>query len=337
MSEVQTVETLQRKPQYIEDLEKGIFDSLFYSRDPDTGDYQLDEEGNKIFGGLLGGSQYQDLFKLPDYQVAGLNPNQQRVYDTLGSDEYLNRYQPYFDQAQTLSQQGSDAMSRGLGYVDSATGAFDPSTAVEEYMNPYKQQVIDNALAEINRQSDIQRSASDMRAYQSGAFGGARSGVERAETEGRVTAKRNETIGNLLSQGYDKSLNAAMSAFEANKGRNLKAGQLYGSVGQGLGQMGAGLADVGRVYGSMSGQDMSALSTAGNQQNAYDQTVLDADRANQLMPLKTALAPLTIGAQFISGSPSAGTADQYTQTVTPSPNPFLQGVGAAATMQGLYG
>ena len=62
MSEVQTVETLQRKPQYIEDLEKGIFDSLFYSRDADTGDYQLDEEGNKIFGGLLGGSQYEDLF-----------------------------------------------------------------------------------------------------------------------------------------------------------------------------------------------------------------------------------------------------------------------------------
>ena len=51
------VETLQRKPEYIEDLEKGIFDSLFYSRDPETGDYLRNEDGSKKFGGLLGGEQ----------------------------------------------------------------------------------------------------------------------------------------------------------------------------------------------------------------------------------------------------------------------------------------
>ena len=42
------VETLQRKPAYIEDLEKGIFDSLFYDRDPETGDYLKDADGNNV-------------------------------------------------------------------------------------------------------------------------------------------------------------------------------------------------------------------------------------------------------------------------------------------------
>ena len=128
-----------------------------------------------------------------------------------------------------------------------------------------------------------------------------------------------------------------MAADEASKGRALKGGQLAGGLGQQLGSLAGTSADIGRVYSGITGQDTAALSGAGAQKQAYEQTKLDAERANQLLPLKTKLAPLTIGQQFISGSPSAGALDQYTRSVEPSPNPFLQGVGAAASLQGLYG
>jgi hypothetical protein len=331
------VETLQRKPAYIEDLEKGIFDSLFYDRDPETGDYLKDAEGNKIFGGLLGGSQYQDLFDLPEYKVAELDPMQQEAYKTLTSDEYRQRMEPYFDQSQTLTEDAAGALEKGLGSIDAGQGAFDPSTQVDKFMDPYQQQVIDEAMKQIDRQADMARATDDARAIKAGAFGGSRSGVQRAETAGRVQEAKNRTISDLLSKGYGSALSSAMAADEASKGRALKGGQLAGGLGQQLGSLAGTSADIGRVYSGITGQDTAALSGAGAQKQAYEQTKLDAERANALLPLKTKLAPLTIGQQFISGSPSAGALDQYTRTVEPSPNPFLQGVGAAASLQGLYG
>lgn len=342
------VETLSRKPAYIEDLEKGIFDSLFYERDteeflpdgspnPNFRNYLKDAEGNKIFGGLLGGTQYQDLFDLPEYKIAELDPMQREAYDTLTSDEYRQRMEPYFDQSQTLTEDAAGALKKGLGSIDAGQGAFDPSTQVDKFMDPYQQQVIDEAMSQIDRQADMARATDDARAIQAGAFGGSRSGVQRAATAGRVQEAKNRTISDLLSKGYGSALSSAMAADEASKGRALKGGQLAGGLGQQLGSLAGTSADIGRVYSGITGQDTAALSGAGAQKQAYEQTKLDAERANALLPLKTKLAPLTIGQQFISGSPSAGALDQYTRTVEPSPNPFLQGVGAAASLQGLYG
>ena len=127
------VETLSRKPEYIEDLEKGIFDSLFYSKDenefledgvtpnPNFGDYLKNPDGSKAFGGLLGGEQYKDMFNLPSYEVAGLDPMQTQAYDTLGSDAYLERMDPYFDAAGGYSSQAAKSFrtrsrNGGSGY-----------------------------------------------------------------------------------------------------------------------------------------------------------------------------------------------------------------------------
>ena len=343
------VETLQRKPEYIEDLEKGIFDSLFYSRDenefledgvtpnPDFGDYLKNPDGSKAFGGLLGGEQYKDMFNLPSYEVAGLDPMQTQAYDTLSSEDYLNRMDPYFDAAGGYSGQAAGALSKGLGMVDQGMGSFDPSTQVDKFMNPYQQQVIDNAMSQIDRQGQMARAGEDAKAVAAGAFGGSRQGVQRAETAGRVQEAKNRTIGDLLNKGYSSALSSSMAADEASRKRALQGSQVAGGLGQQFGSLAGTSADIGRVYSGLRGQDISALSGAGAQKQAYDQTKLDADRANALNPLKSALAPMTIGQQFISGSPSAGALAQYQTSIDPSPNPFLQGVGAAASLQGLYG
>jgi len=262
---------------------------------------------------------------------------QTQAYDTLGSQEYLNRMEPYFNAAGGYSGQAAGALGKGLGMVDQGMGSFDPSTQVEQFMNPYQQQVIDNAMGQIDRQGQMARAGEDAKAVSSGAFGGSRQGVQRAETAGRVQEAKNRTIGDLLNKGYSSALSSSMAADEANRKRALQGSQIAGGLGQQFGSLAGTSADIGRVYSGLTGQDVSALSGAGAQQQAYAQTQLDADRANALNPLKSALAPMTIGQQFISGSPSAGALAQYQTSVDPSPNPFLQGVGAAASLQGLYG
>ena len=58
------VETLSRKPAYIEDLEKGIFDSLFYERD--TEEFLPDGSPNPNYG------DYQKIQMVIKYLVAYL-------------------------------------------------------------------------------------------------------------------------------------------------------------------------------------------------------------------------------------------------------------------------
>ena len=270
------VETLQRKPSYIEDLEKGIFDSLFYERDPETGDYRKDEEGNKVFGGLLGTSVPQEinreaLFNLPDYVVAALDPLQTQAYTKIGSDAFLNRLDPYFKTGTDPTTGQESALSKALGTVPGelakGLGSFDPSEIdpetgelkIDRFMNPYQQEVIDEAIKQIDRQSKLARIADDARAIQAGAFGGSRQGVQRAETASRVQEAKNKTISDLLSKGYSSALSSSMAAEESARDRALKSGQLTGGLGQQYGSLAGTSADIGRVYSGITGQDLAEI------------------------------------------------------------------------------
>ena len=87
------------------------------------------------------------------------------------------------------------------------------------------------------------------------------------------------------------------------------------------------MGQLGQRYGGLTAGDLNALYSAGTSRQNYNQAVLDAYRSNQMNPLKGALMPLTLGQQFLKGTPSVGNVQQYTQTYQPSPNPFLQGLG----------
>ena len=394
-------EVIQRKPTYIEDLEKGIFDALFFSRDkrenivdtrekiqdpnnpnnlidnptfntivpnPSFGQVRrtdpFDLSSPKDFSGLLGGIQprvdtrkfikdylgrdipnpnfgsrlkTEDLFQLPDFQVAPLDKLQTDVLTKLGSDEFRDRAEPFFQFAE------GTAIPRALSILDAAPiqiqqgiGAFDPEKQTMDFFNPFRKAVIDESIKEIDRQAALARIVDDAKAVQAGSFGGSRSGVQRAETAKRVQEAKNRTISDLLSKGFDLSQQSAMKADEASRQRALDAARLASGVGAAVGQLGATAADIGRVYSTLTGQDLATKSAAGAQRQALEQTKLDAQRGTSLLPLQEVLAPLSIGQKFISGSPSAGSLDQFTRAVEPSPNPFLQGIGAAATLQGLY-
>ena len=320
-----TMETIQRRPEYIETLEKGVLDYLF-GYDPESGTYS----------GILGPlGREKGYFDLPEYEVAPYTNIQQNVLDYVGGEGFQDRYKDYIDT-------GEQAIDQGIGYFDTASdlvgsgvGTFDPSAEVQKYMNPYIEQVIDPAMRKLDEQGQQALMGQRAKAASRGAFGGSRAGIQEAETEGRIQDAKSDTLSKLMASGYDKALGSALSAFSDEKKRALEAGRLTGGLGSALGTMGGNAGDLGRLYGQLTGTDVSLMSGLGGAQQSYDQSLLDTQRRNQMLPLQSALMPAQVGMGYLSGTPSAGLVSQYQNTYLPPANPFLQGIGAYTAIQGL--
>ena len=66
MAETTTVQTTQRRPEYIEQREQLLLDQIFGT--PTTAD-----DGSVTYsGGLIDASKYPDLFTIPEYKQAAL-------------------------------------------------------------------------------------------------------------------------------------------------------------------------------------------------------------------------------------------------------------------------
>ena len=357
----ETYETIQRRPEYIEQREQALLDKIFGT-----------ESGGVFTGGLVDAEAYPDLFKIPEYKIAPETDLEQSIYKTFDTDEerqaFMDRYQPYFVDETGAAKYFPDAqsaMDTGVGEIESAitdyfpqaetyitggTEAFDPSTGVADYMNPYKQSVSYEAMKQIDKQGAQAMQKLNAQAVGAGAFGGSRAGVQAAATQGNIQDARARTIANMMAQGYDKSLGAAMSGFEAEQKRNLEGGRLTGGLGQTVGGLGSKLvdagssygtlggtsADVGRVYSAMTPADMGFMYGLGQTQRDYDQRVLDNKRRESMRGTEQALYPINYAYGALSGTPSAGVASQYTTApAQPGTNPFIAGIGAYTALSGI--
>ena len=145
------------------------------------------------------------------------------------------------------------------------------------------------------------------------------------------------------------SAEAQARAGEDEKKRSLETGRLTGGLGASIGQLGGYQADIGKAYGNlantsaniggtyagMAPSDMGFMYELGGKERQYDQQYNDFARANEALKTTDALAPYSYGQNFLTGSPSASMYGQFTQGPNTAPNPFLQGVGAYATYQGM--
>ena len=163
-------------------------------------------------------------------------------------------YQPGFGAANM-------ALGQGLQSLAGAQQAYDPGS-VQAFMNPYQQQVIDETIRQINRQGQIAQQGLAAQAVRTGAFGGTREGVQRAELERNLAEQRNSTIANLLSQGYSQAQAQSMAAFEQQQARQMQAGQGIGQIGSQAAQVAAQQAGVGQaatgLYGNLAQQQIAA-------------------------------------------------------------------------------
>jgi hypothetical protein len=166
----------------------------------------------------------------------------------------LSQAQGMLGQAQGLadSTRGTPYQYRdqGIGALQGAMGGFDPSatydsggnlvkqSAIMDYYDPYAEDVIAAQQADIERLGKQQRLASSAQAAAAGAFGGSRGAVEQAEIGRNVLGEQSRMGAQLRSQGYQQARQAAMQAFEAQKARQMAAGQGIGQLGLQYGQLG---------------------------------------------------------------------------------------------------
>ncbi len=295
---VQTYENINRLPPFLEGLQKRLLQTGF-------GEFDGEDQTSK---GLLDSS-----LGLPDYQIAGMDPLRSSA---IGLGEQLSgSYEPFIQGAKEQDLAAQQALTSGLGFLQ-------PSQAnIDKFMNPYQQSVIDSAMTQLDRQADIRRAGADAQAIQSGAFGGSRQGVQRAETERNLQNTKADTLARLLSAGFGQAQKASQ-----------EAGRLSGGIGQAFGTLAGTTSDIGRLQQALGQADVSQLSQLGAMRQQQQQAQLDATRQNQLQTAQDPYTRLQLGQNLLQGMPSASIPSTISQATTPSANPFLQGIGAYTTL-----
>jgi len=162
-------------------------------------------------------------------RVAGFNPDQLAGFDATRN---------MFGQSMALDPRGQLA---GMGQAP---------LDINSFYNPFQKQVIDNAMADLNRGRQLQIQSDQDAAIGRGAFGGSRSAVLEAETNRNFADRAGNVAANLRQQGFDSSVANAMAD------RNFRSG-----INQGL------LSDQFRNLGLLSG---IGLQQQGLQQGAMD-------------------------------------------------------------------
>ena len=141
--------------------------------------------------------------------------------------------------------QSAGAYGTGTQALSEVASPYAMPATMNQFINPYRNAVIDNALYRSREQQDI--SLNDVRgqAAQSSAYGGARQGLVEAELMDRFNQNDNELLARLLQQGFDTRSNLALNTLSqrANAGQALVgAGQtglgMGQSINQGQGQAG---------------------------------------------------------------------------------------------------
>jgi len=194
-------------------------------------------------------------------------------------------YQPYLDQ---ISQQQ----------------LLDPSQGYKDFMSPYQKEIIDTTMQEYDVQAGRGRQQIRDNAYNVGAFGGARQGVEMGQYQSESDRNRAALLAGLYGQGYNQALTQQDKQLQNLQG----VAQFQGGLES---QKIAGLEAVGAQAQALEQQKLNQLAAAG--QTAY---TLPMNRLTDVANIYGSIA----GA--MPGSP--------TQKFTPSP--IATGIGGFANM-----
>jgi len=263
---------------------------------------------------------------------------------------------PQYQAAQEMLGRAVPVIGQGIGGILGAAQAYDPTSA-QAFMNPYQEQVTQNALREMRRQADIAENQAAAQAVAAGAFGGTREGVQRAETERGIQDLMMQRIMQDYAQNYLQAQQAAQGAFEAQQGRQLAGGQALGQAGmqfanlaQGiggltaqqagvdlskastLGQLGGQFGSLGTQYGALGqatqqlgAEDTRLLAGLGGLERQAEQAQLDAIRATQLQEQMAPYQQLGFVSDIYRGAPT--TQMSLTSASAPSASPLQSAIG----------
>ncbi len=264
--------------------------------------------------------------------VAGQDVLQQRAASLAGSG--VGSFQPFIDQAKaqaTAAGQTVGDVGTTLSGIAGLTGA-PTSTQMQQYMSPYQSQVIDTTLSEFDRQKAIQEKSIADQAIASGAFGGGREGVQRAEFASQSGRDRAALQAQLLQQGFGQAQQARQQDIQNRFG----LGQAQSGLAQqqlGLGSFQSGLA--GQVP-QLQRADISTLGQVGAAQQAQEQAELDAARQGARTAAYEPLERLGFFGQGVTGL-MGGYPAQYNFQSTPPASPLQTALGLGTGLAGIFG
>ena len=253
-------------------------------------------------------------------QIAPQNALTQQAQGLAGG---LGSYQPYLQQAGQL----------GMGAQQTLAGAqqYAGPQAYQQFMSPYQQDVINTTLQNYDIQAQKGIAPLSAQAVGAGAFGGARQGIQQAGYQTQSDLNRAQLQAQLQNQGFGQAQIAAQNAYQ----QQLAAAQAQ----QGLGSFQQGL---GQTSQQLAGNEISALSNLGQQQQSYLQSINDARTA---AAKEAAFSPYTqyglVGQQLtglMGGFPTqVQTYYAQAQPASPLQSALGAGLGAIGLSKGIFG
>ena len=173
--------------------------------------------------------------KVPLQEVAGLSPTQVSAMNL--AQQGIGSFQPFLQAAQAAQTAGLGTIGAGAQTV--AGAEFVPTQAtLDRFMDPYQQNVTQEALKEIDRQQQIAENRLAGQAVRAGAFGGSRFGVAQSELARNAADLRSRRIFEDLSRNFQQAQAAARAANQ----QRLQAGQVFGQLGRATSGIGGAMA-----------------------------------------------------------------------------------------------
>lgn len=219
------------------------------------------------------------------------------------------------------------SLGTGAGSIDEARASLLgsqglPTTeALQPFLDPFRQEVIQRTLDELRRQSDISGIRDAAGAVNAGAFGGARFGLVESERERNLS----RTGGDLTAQLNSQNFQQAIQSLRQQQGLSLAAVPQF---------LGLGAAERG-----IFAEDARGLQNIGLQQQGLNQTNLDLARAEFNNQIQFPFEQQQFLSDILRGNPFG----QQTKTVTSTEDPGfgqqllglgIAGVGAAGAAGG---
>jgi hypothetical protein len=248
----------------------------------------------------------------------GIDPNRVAGFTGLQNLSFqgAQNLQPSQAMRPAMGLAGAGAMGSlgaGQNYTNMAT---DPN-AMQGFMSPYMQNVVNSQMQEANRNYDISGTQQQARATQAGAFGGSRGAIMAAENE----RNRNTALGGIQAQGLQSAFQNAQQAqqFGANLGL-----QGFGQAIQGAGQ----LANIGNQQFGQQKDALTLQNQFGGQQQANEQAKLGYNMQDYAASKQYPYQQLAFLSNIMRGTPMGGISTMY--GAQPTMGQTLGGLGMGA-------
>jgi len=267
--------------------------------------------------------------KVPLQEVAGLSPTQVSAMNL--AQQGIGSFQPFLQAAQAAQTAGLGTIGAGAQTV--AGAQFEPTAErIGQFMDPYQQQVTQEALKEIDRQQQMASNQLAGQAVRAGAFGGSRFGIQQSELARNAADLKSRRIFEDLSRNYQQAQQAAQAA----NTQRMQQAQQFGNLGRQTSGIGGAMAGLGAQTQAMGQSDVNQLMGIGGMQQQLAQKMFDTQTANvaamENAPFQRLSAGAGIMGQLLPGGAGTQVVAPFAQT-----NPYAQAAGLLATGAGGLG